>query len=67
MVLFRAFGQVDETQLASVCAGLTKIVADKNVGKCVNIGGITYYVRQLSEDEIKGIIDVQAISQSTDR
>ena len=57
MVLFRAFGQIHDDKLVGVVTGLEKIVADKNVNKCVSVGGITYYVRQLSEEEIRELQD----------
>lgn len=55
MVLFRAFGQVHGGTLLNVVTGLEKIVAQKNVHKSVNVGGITYYVRELTEEEIREI------------
>lgn len=55
MVLFRAFGQVHGSTLLGVVSGLEKIVSQKNVHKCVSIGGVTYYVRQLTEEEIQEI------------
>ena len=57
MVLFRAFGQVSGSTLLSIVSGLEKIVAEKNVKKCVNVQGITYYVRKLTPEEIQEIND----------
>jgi hypothetical protein len=51
MVVFRAFGDVPIEGFLKIAGRLSEIVANEDISKCLNIGGITYYVRELTESE----------------
>lgn len=60
MVCYRAFGQVDHATMQKIIDGLHKIVETSNANKCATVSGITYYVRQLSTEEVKELLNAEA-------
>lgn len=55
MIVFRAFGQMSFENFAKVAEGLDKIVESEDITKCLNVRGITYYVREMTFVEAESI------------
>lgn len=57
-VSYRAIGLIPEAAFNTLSAALHKAMFAADTSKGFNVAGVTYYVRELTQDQLEGLINL---------